>query len=210
MASGLPNSILVTGLPRSCVNELVAARPDPAAGCWELGPVADPTARIPVVAIGEHAAEAIACAQQFRTEGSLISTLILGALVTPAVQSLEQGCAALDVAVAGNSLAPIRILSAFLPDLMQQKSGRVILVSFDPLSLKRPEDAALRGTAKGIATYLESLRPALALRGVIASTLFLRMTSAAAWNPEEFGPTIGREIAKLLTKPVRERTLRLP
>jgi len=148
-------------------------------------------------------------AEQFRVEGSSVSALILGALVTPAVQSLEQGCAALEAAVAGNSMTPIRILSAFLPELIQQRSGRVIVVSFDPSTLRRPEDAAVRGTAKGIVTYLESLRPALALRGVIASTLFLRLNSTADWNPQQFGPVIGREISKLLARPVRERTLRL-
>ncbi len=138
-----------------------------------------------------------------------VTTAVMGALSAPSVSSLTDALAALDVAVTENDLGPQRLLAALAQRMMPRQSGRILLVTYDPRSITRPQDAATRGSARGIFTYLESLRPALKLRGITVGMLLLAPKNREHWNMAASAEPIAAAAAECLRKGTLQRVLKV-
>lgn len=144
-----------------------------------------------------------------RTDGSTVGTAVLAAIAAPRATSLNDSQDALEAAVSANVLVPQRLLSALLPEMIARKSGRLVLVTMDPASQSRPEEAAVRASVRGIVTYFESLRPALRKRGVVVGTLLVSSRNADLANSAVSADTISAAIRQCLRNGTPQRILKV-
>lgn len=144
-----------------------------------------------------------------RKEGSTVTTAILAAIASPQATSLNDAQDALESAVSANVLAPQRLLSTLLPEMIARKTGRLVLVTMDPASQCRPEDAAVRASIRGIVTYFESLRPALRKRGVVVGTLLVSSRNADFANSAVHADTISAAVRQCLRNGTPQRILKV-
>jgi short-subunit dehydrogenase len=144
-----------------------------------------------------------------RTDGSTVGTAVLAAIAAPRATSLNDSQDALEAAVSANVLVPQRLLSALLPEMIARKSGRLVLVTMDPASQSRPEEAAVRASVRGIVTYFESLRPALRKRGVVVGTLLVSSRNADLANSAGSADTISAAIRQCLRNGTPQRILKV-
>uniref|UniRef100_A0A7C2K2N5 SDR family NAD(P)-dependent oxidoreductase n=1 Tax=Schlesneria paludicola TaxID=360056 RepID=A0A7C2K2N5_9PLAN len=202
--------LLTAGLPASWTAELARA----GAGVSELlvhlaedqSPAIDGSRAVPVAADWSNASQAVG---QIRELGAGIATAIVGALAAPRASSLDAAQQAIEAAVAQNDLAPTRLLAALLPEMMARGAGRLLLVTWNPASQTLPEFAAARGSARGILTYLESLRPALKKRGIVAGVLLLAPRQMNAWNPASAAAPVVAAVQQCLQQGTPQRILKL-
>ena len=140
---------------------------------------------------------------------SPVATAVIGALTAPSVPSLAEMLAALETAVVENDLGPQRLLATLIQRMMPRQSGRILLVTYDPRSITRPEDAAIRGSARGIFTYLESLRPALKRRGITAGMLLISPARREQWDMSASADAVASATAECLRKETLQRVIRV-
>lgn len=146
---------------------------------------------------------------EIRREGRTVGTAILAAIAAPRATSLNDSQEALEAAVSANVLAPQRLLSNLLPEMIARKTGRLVLVTMDPASQSRPEEAAMRASVRGIVTYFESLRPALRKRGVVVGTLLVSSRSADLANSAVNADTITAAVRQCLRNGTPQRILKV-
>jgi short-subunit dehydrogenase len=146
---------------------------------------------------------------QLRGDGAPIGTAIIGALAAPVAQSLDDSQQALEAAVEANVFGPQQLLAALLPEMMARRSGRVLLVTWNPASQSRPQDAAARGSARGVLTYLESLRPALRQRGIIAGTLLISPRRMETWDAVAVAAPVAAAMRQCLQNGTPQRVLKV-
>ena len=138
-----------------------------------------------------------------------ITTAVIGALAAPRADSLETALTALEAAVDLNDAQPIQELAAITRGMLEQKHGRMMVVTYDPRALKAPQDAPTRGSARGIFAYCESLRPALKLRGIHLSILLLAPRTPSPWDLSLSTASVVNAIVDGLNQATLQRTLKL-
>lgn len=138
-----------------------------------------------------------------------VITAVVAALQAPRAASLNDALSALETAVAGNDLGPQRLLASLIPRMIARQSGRILLVTYDPRSITHPEDAAARGSARGIFTYMESLRPALKLRGITAGMLLLAPSSGGTGDLTAYAEQVASAAAECVQKATLQRVLKI-
>lgn len=147
--------------------------------------------------------------QQDETHHPAVTTAVIGAIAAPKASSLESMLTALETAVAENDLGPQRLLAALIQRLLPRQSGRILLITYDPRSITHPMMAAARGSARGIFTYMESLRPALKLRGISAGMLLLTPKNHHDENLAANASLVAKAAAECLQNATLQRTLKL-
>lgn len=138
-----------------------------------------------------------------------IATAVIGALATPQATSLMEALNALETAVVQNDNGPMQLIAALLQTMLPQQSGRIVIVTFDPRSITKPDDAAIRGSSRGILTYLESLRPALKRRGIAAGLLLISPTQRHHWHAATNAALVAHAVAECLQKATLQRVIKL-
>jgi len=138
-----------------------------------------------------------------------VNTAIIGALAAPQAESLESAMTALEAAVDLNAVQPIQELTAIARGMLEQQSGQILVVTYDPRVLTAPHDAPTRGSARGIFTYCESLRPAFKLRGIRLGVLLLAPRKPGPWDLVAHTDAVVAAIADCLRKSTLQRKLTL-
>jgi short-subunit dehydrogenase len=138
-----------------------------------------------------------------------ITTAIIGAVHAPAATSLEDALSKLEEAVEQNDFHSINLMTAIAEGMMSRRAGHILLITFDPRALKSPQDAPARGSARGILTYFESLRPAFKQRGVNVGMLLLSTSNPSQWDPAAKADAVVSAAMDCLKQATLQRTMKV-
>ncbi len=210
MAGATPSTTLLAGLPEGWLTAFATALSPwgPSVAVLKDGDqrTAHGVRAIPVQRGWSDVTEALARDQ---TDHPPVTTAVIGALSSPTISSLTEALAALETAVTENDLGPQQLLATLIQSMLPRQSGRILLVTYDPRSMTRPQDAAIRGSARGIFTYLESLRPALQRRGISAGMLLISPMQRDNWDLSTSAEAIAAATAECLRKGTLQRVIKI-
>lgn len=210
MVASTTSTTLLAGLPETWMETFAQSLSSPNESIAALSsgssPIVSNVRPITVAPGWTDAAEALARYQQ---DHPPVTTAVIASLSAPVATSLPDALTALETAVAENDLAPQQLLAALIQSMLLRQSGRILLVTYDPRSIPQPEDAAVRGSARGIFTYLESLRPALKRRGISAGMLLIAPVHRARWDMAASAKTMATAAADCLHNATLQRVVKV-